>query len=138
MGDLRNDNDPSCTYEGDNNVILQQTANYLLSFVESGTNRISSPMHTVDFLQNLNTILTSKYSSGQNLLDTVINAYKWLCCYLLQKSGQKIQQALQRGANAFTARNEAQVYHCHSLAIAFFEVSLDKNSEDHVPYESLS
>lgn len=46
FGQLRDDNDPNLTYEGDNNVLLQQTANYLLSWSTGDT----SPLGTLDVL----------------------------------------------------------------------------------------
>jgi len=37
FGQLRNDNDASVTYEGDNNVLVQQTGNWILGTVKSGS-----------------------------------------------------------------------------------------------------
>lgn len=30
-GDLRNDNDANCTYEGENNILIQQASNFLIN-----------------------------------------------------------------------------------------------------------
>ncbi|XP_024848908.1 peroxisomal acyl-coenzyme A oxidase 3 isoform X3 [Bos indicus] len=75
LGDLRDDNDPNCTYEGDNSVLLQQTSRYLLGLLARrgpGGARIESPLKTVDFLDGYADILGRRFegSSPEDLLDS--------------------------------------------------------------------
>ncbi|KAI3376693.1 hypothetical protein L3Q82_017120 [Scortum barcoo] len=147
LGDLRNDNDPNCTYEGDNNVLLQQTSNYLLSWLHakhretedskdksgvlaavlsvSDGVRIESPLHTVDFLDDSHTILESKFTATtvEECMDSAVPlaAYKWLVCFLLKESHKRLKQQMASGKDEFEARNNSQVYYCRSLAIAYIE-----------------
>lgn len=128
LGDLRNDNDPNCTYEGDNNVLLQQTSNYLLSRLHAKHRdgvRIESPLHTVDFLDDFHKILESKFTARteEDCMDSAVPlaAYKWLVCFLLGASQTRLEQQRALGKGEFEARNNSQVYYCRSLAIAYIE-----------------
>ncbi|XP_039678908.1 peroxisomal acyl-coenzyme A oxidase 3-like [Perca fluviatilis] len=128
LGDLRNDNDPNCTYEGDNNVLLQQTSNYLLSWLHAKHRdgvRIRSPLHTVDFLDDSHKILESRFTARmmEECMDSAVPlaAYKWLVCFLLEESQKRLEQEMASGKEEFEARNNSQVYHCRSLAIAYIE-----------------
>ncbi|KAF4013197.1 hypothetical protein G4228_004645 [Cervus hanglu yarkandensis] len=131
LGDLRDDNDPNCTYEGDNNVLLQQTSNYLLGLLarrDQGGARIESPLKTVDFLDAYPDILGRRFegSSPEDLLDSSVPlaAYEWLVCYLLRESYQRLSQEKRSGRSDFEARNNCQVYHCRPLALAFLELTV--------------
>lgn len=128
LGDLRNDNDPNCTYEGDNNVLLQQTSSYLLSWLHIKRRdgvRIESPLHTVDFLDDFHQILESKFTAMtlEECMDSAVPlaAYKWLVCFLLEESWKRLEQQRAKTKDEFEARNNSQYYYCRSLAIAYIE-----------------
>ncbi|XP_070572098.1 peroxisomal acyl-coenzyme A oxidase 3-like [Ptychodera flava] len=128
LGDIRDDHDPNLTYEGDNNVLLQQTSNYLLTLAENkekANARFVSPMATVNFLESSSDILKWKFNAATeaHCQDAAVSlaTYKWLVCYYLQESISKLNQELSSGKDPFTARNDSQVYYCRSLALSFIE-----------------
>ncbi|XP_063519548.1 peroxisomal acyl-coenzyme A oxidase 3 isoform X3 [Pongo pygmaeus] len=139
LGVLRDDNDPNCTYEGDNNILLQQTSNYLLGLlahqVQDGA-CFRSPLKSVDFLDAYPGILDQKFevSSVADCLDSAVAlaAYKWLVCYLLRETYQKLNQEKRSGSSDFEARNKCQVSHGRPLALAFVELTVVQRFHEHV------
>ncbi|CAG2201412.1 ACOX1 [Mytilus edulis] len=163
LGAIRNDNDTNCTYEGDNNVILQQTSNYLLANLEQvrvvsfthlvkngqrGCKKVSSPLGSINFLNDLDSLLKTKFQvrSVEECIrpEVSLEAYRWLVVRLLVDSDARLKQQLDKGKDGFSARNDSQVYYCRTLAIAFIEMTVlerfykvlqeGKNGED-VPSE---
>ncbi|XP_076002583.1 peroxisomal acyl-coenzyme A oxidase 3 [Genypterus blacodes] len=128
LGDIRSDNDPNCTYEGDNNVLLQQTSNYLLSCLHAKQTdgaQIESPLQTVDFLENYKEILETKFTAAtlEECMDPAVPlaAYQWLVCFLLVQSQRRLEEQRASGGGEFEARNNSQVYFCRSLSLAYIE-----------------
>lgn len=64
IGELRNNHDPSCTYEGDNNVLGQQASNWLLRQWENG---VESPAGTANFINNRAAIAEKTFISLNDL-----------------------------------------------------------------------
>lgn len=63
LGDMRNTVDPMVTYEGDNNVLVQQTSNWLLrqwQMVQTGDKAVS-PLGSCNFLKDYKTIMEQRY-----------------------------------------------------------------------------
>jgi len=123
LGDLRNENDPLCTFEGDNNVLLQQTANYLIAAWKERRQGIavSSPFGSLSFMNSVDEIIASKSTEQLTCTQGALCAYRWLVVYLLQKSISHLDAELATGKDSFTARNDSQVYHCRDLSIVFIE-----------------
>lgn len=64
LGDLRDNNDASLTYEGENNVLTQQASNWLLSVRRQGYDQFekASPLGSADFLVDSRNILKRKFT----------------------------------------------------------------------------
>lgn len=84
LGELRNNNDPNCTYEGENNVLLQQTSNWLLSIRKGGYQQFAerSPLKTADVLFNFDSIIKQKatWTSSKDAVDLKSNNSTTLVC----------------------------------------------------------
>lgn len=63
LGELRDTNDGSCTYEGDNTVIIQQLSNWLLFVRRKGYSafRERSPLGSASFLADFDKIIHEKF-----------------------------------------------------------------------------
>lgn len=84
LGDLRNINDPCVTYEGDNNVLIQQTSNWLLrqwlTLKQEG--KVNSPLNTCTFLKEYRVILSRKFSANVTVnVDCKLFRYQLLLAY---------------------------------------------------------
>lgn len=64
LGDIRSNHEPTVTYEGDNNVLSQQTGNWLLRQYETALsgNTVDSPLGTLAFLNDCRAIMAQKFS----------------------------------------------------------------------------
>jgi acyl-CoA oxidase len=83
------------------------------------------PLNTLSFLAILNDFNADKFKpqTVKEVMnpEVLLKAYKWLVCYLLKISAEKFNSAQQRGKDAFTAKNDSQVYAARTLSIAFIE-----------------
>ncbi|KAI1303149.1 Peroxisomal acyl-coenzyme A oxidase 3 [Halotydeus destructor] len=125
LAELRNDHDANNTYEGDNNVLLQQTSNHLLKIykekVDEGK-QIESPFGSVLFINDLDTIIGRKMRTNITDINSVIEAYQFLVCWLLKKSIDKLDDQMHLAKDdPFVAKSQTQVYYLRSLSITFFE-----------------
>ncbi|KAF4530544.1 hypothetical protein B566_EDAN016997 [Ephemera danica] len=131
LGGLRNDNDANCTYEGDNNVLMQQTSNWLLQLwgekKRNGKNSVpfSSPLGSVHFLQDIDRAQQLKFRAKmvEELMhpSVIFEMYHWLMCWLLSATENLYQNNLKLGKDPFTARNDSQVFHARTLSLAYIE-----------------
>lgn len=148
IGYLRDDHDSNNTYEGDNNVIVQQTSNALVKMYQEQVKKRSSltngditvsqssPYGSLDFVKNTDeTIRNYKMpESGPRTLSEVVEVYQFLASYILKQTSDRLDEQLKLNDNSlFKAKTRSQVYHSKLLALVFYElVVISRTHKNHM------
>ena len=127
LGLLRADHDPNLTYEGDNNVLMQQTAKFLVGAVRAKLAKgrpIRSPLGTLDFLDAL------VGSAGQPQPEAEVDDPRWFLAALRSRVAARLQASMDRlgecvaeaDGDLFDAWNAAQPFFLQDAARAYIEL----------------
>ncbi|XP_018347998.1 PREDICTED: peroxisomal acyl-coenzyme A oxidase 3 isoform X2 [Trachymyrmex septentrionalis] len=127
LGEIRADNDANCTYEGENNVLIQQASNWLLNQwanVIKGQ-AVPSPLNSADFLVNAEQILNNKFNQttveGVLKPENLLLIFKWLVCYYLKKTYQRMKEFQSNGMSDFDVKNNTQTFLARTLSLVYAE-----------------
>ncbi|CAB3406056.1 unnamed protein product [Caenorhabditis bovis] len=128
LNKLRDDNDPSQTFEGENFMLLQQTSNVLLGKYNKG-DRVVTPMNTMDLLNK-----TPKAFAGWSncIISDVLSAYEYLIHYLLKVTNDEVEKLKKLNKNSFEIKNETQIHRAVPLTIAYTEHTIIKWCQEFV------
>lgn len=135
LGDLRGCNDANLTYEGDNNVLIQQSSNWLLHLWSQRNNpeTWNTPLGTVSFLSKWHLIngdqLKETTPSDLVRAETLIQMYEWLLLYLMKSTHNKLAKLSKIKNDEFYIKNNIQVYHARPLSLVYAEVNILKHFE---------
>nr|XP_046484334.1 peroxisomal acyl-coenzyme A oxidase 3 isoform X1 [Neodiprion pinetum] len=132
LGDLRNDNDANCTYEGENNVLIQQASNWLLNqrlSIEKDE-PLLSPLGSIDFLPDAQSILQLKFTST-TIEDTMkpenlLKSFRWLVCHYLEITYERVKELSSNGQDSFSVRNNSQSFFARTLSLVYGEHAIIK------------
>jgi len=133
LGDLRNNHDPTVTYEGDNNVLLQQTSNWLLRQARelpSQADGLVFPLSLIGYLASGSALRATYRDQPVTSHNFVEEAFNWLVQWLLQSTQEKVSVIVEE-TDRFTARNHSQVFYAHTLSIAFAQNNVLKYFWNH-------
>jgi len=112
LGKIREDNDANCTYEGDNNVLLQQTSNWILKAYTSSDSKPTGVLHWIKDLDE-KCPLSNHLDSDFALLAT-----RRLTLALIGSTLQKLD-SMDKGCDKFLARGNSQFHYARTLALVF-------------------
>uniref|UniRef100_A0A915Q318 Acyl-CoA oxidase C-terminal domain-containing protein n=1 Tax=Setaria digitata TaxID=48799 RepID=A0A915Q318_9BILA len=122
LNDLRDAFDPSRTFEGDNNILVQKVTHVLLALSdESVHDWKDSPLGSLAFLD----FKPEKFSAWKDdQLEDITNAYIWLLHSLVSTIKDDIENKLHEGFDLQQARILAQSEQYRMITYAYCELAI--------------
>ncbi len=130
IGFLRSDNDINLTWEGDNNVLIQQTARFLLESWRHLSKGKKIPYQTLEFLEIAFVATKCLLKNKKELIKTenIIKIYEYKLNMLMNLSMKALKTNLGKFADMFDAWNNTQIFYLKNAAICFGELFVLKES----------
>lgn len=127
IGILRNHSDISQTWEGDNNVLLQQTSKYLLDLIKNKFKGKMTSSSISDFIKVEpveGTQLDIKNDEELLKTENLVSIFEHRVNLLLQRSAMKLSSQLQdeNKINPIEAWNNTQAFYLNPLGKTFGEL----------------
>ena len=125
LGAILSDTDVCQTFEGENNVLIQQTAKFLLDVIKDIYQGKDNVYQTTKWL-TVNPVTEEKCEIKEKAEFCNINNMKFILEHraniLLQNSALKLQENVGSNEDLFTAWNNTQVFYLQSAAKAYGEL----------------
>lgn len=150
IGSIRDDHDSNNTYEGDNNVIVQQTSNSLIKLYQTQVKKRtsdsgdltvsqSSPYETMDFVLRADEIISTYQMppNGPRQLDEIVEAFRFLASYLLKQTSDRLDEQMRMfNQSLFIAKTRSQVYYAKILSLVFYELVVLERLQKNFPKQT--
>jgi acyl-CoA oxidase len=130
LGRLRENQDVILTWEGDNHVLIQQAARYILKIYQRIFKGMQIQAKSLSYLVVDPTLVTEARASFASKSDikrspsALQNAFEFRVNLLLQKSVVKLQENLGNASHVVEAWNMTQPFYLQELAKAYGETTL--------------
>ena len=116
------DQDVQLTWEGDNNILIQQTSKYLLRVFRTmfKGHKINSP--TLTFLNRTKTPFVKLTTEDITNPSRLLNLFEYRVLNCMQRSASRIQAVSAQAESQASVWNNTQVHFFHTLSLVFGEL----------------